>query len=99
MTTPKKDIFKLKLSDDNELSGNTFQVSDIIISNQLPTFSNMISHYEMINFDDNSINIRLYLNIDCSREEFENYVLRHFTFSCYNYQVEKYLKLNVKHFE
>jgi hypothetical protein len=66
MTTPKKDIFKLELSDDNELAGNTFQVSDVIISNQLPTFSNMISHYKIINFDDNSINIRLYLNIDCS---------------------------------
>jgi hypothetical protein len=99
MTHQKKDIFTLELSDESQLPGNTFQVSDVIISNQLPTFSNMISHYEIINFDNNSINIRLYLNIDCSCEEFEKYILKNFTFSCYNYQVGKYLSLNINHFE
>lgn len=99
MIEQKRDMFILELSDENKFKGNTFQVSDIIISNQMPTYSNMISHYRLISFANNSIRILLYLNIDCSREEFENYVLRHFTFSCYNYQVEKYLKLNVKHFE
>lgn len=91
-----KDMFILELS--NDLPANTFIISDIVISNQLPTYSNMISHYEILNFDGNLIRIRLYLNIDCDNDKFENYVLKNFTFSCYNYQVGKYLPLNVNSF-
>lgn len=92
-----KDVFILELS--NNLPANTFTSSDVIISNQLPTYSHIISHHETLSIEDNLIKVRIVLNVDCDNRKFEDYVLKNFTFSCYNYKVGKYLPLTINRFE
>lgn len=99
MADSKKDIFFLNLSDEKGMRGLLFEVSDLIISSRLKNHSNIISHYKVSKVESNSFSIRLYINALMNKEEFENFVLKNFSFLCYNHEVQKYLKLNVNYFE
>jgi hypothetical protein len=95
----KKDLFIIELSDEKAMPGISFESSDLIISSKLKTHSNVISHYKLSSIKNNSFVIKLYLNIVLNKKEFENFVLKNFTFSCYNYEANKYLPLNIIHLE
>jgi hypothetical protein len=95
MTSINKDLFYIKLSDDNQLKAIAFDLQNLVVSNTLQTASKLISHYELSKIEGNCFTIKIITSFPMTQSEFESVVLKNLAFSCYHYTADKHLTLNV----